>query len=101
MKNEFESDLNKYYVEESILIKDIENNKLTLSEVRERCGKLFSLIPNNISLNPVRLENLIKEKYSNNPNYEKHTPTYIIDVGDIDENDIEEYIQNVVNKFKK
>lgn len=92
----------KYTENESLLIEDIENDKISYLGVVERCDKLFELIPSDVSLNPFGLYKLIAEKYANDIDYQNCKQTkYIINVADIDEADIEEYIQNVANKFKK
>ena len=39
-----ETNLEKYEIEQTILIKELEENKLTLTQTRERCSKLWNLI---------------------------------------------------------
>jgi hypothetical protein len=95
-----EIDLVKYNTEESILFDDILNNKLSLNDARERCVKLWKLIPYDTDINPVRLNNLMKEKYGNELDFYKYSKIYTINVSNNDEISIEEYIINVANKIK-
>jgi len=75
-----ETNLDKYSIEESILINDLQENKLTFIEATERCLKLWGLIPITYNVNPVRLNNLMEEKFGNDPNFNKHKRTYKISV---------------------
>jgi len=77
-----ENDLDEYEIEEQRLIKDIEQDKITFGEATERCTKLWGLIPSNYTVSPFRLTNLMKEKYSNNPDWDKEIKTYYIPIGD-------------------
>lgn len=97
------NELKPYREQEAILIKDIENNELTYSQVSERLNDLYKLIPSNISLNPVRLNNLIIEKYSDDPDWKKERENNIfkIDIGHIKPEDVEEYIKRIAKEYKK
>lgn len=92
--------LNKYNKEERILINDLSQNKLTLTEARERCSKLWKLIPVDVDLNPIMLNNLMKEKFGNDPDWNKYCKTFKINVSDVDEEGVERYINAVATKFK-
>jgi hypothetical protein len=96
-----ETNLDKYTIEEQILIDEISQDKLTFRDVKERCDKLWELIPINMDLNPVRLHNLIKEKFSNDPEWNKYSKVYHIKVGNIADADIESYVQKVTDNIKK
>jgi len=75
-----EENLDKYKIEEEILYKEIKEDKLTLTEARERCSKLWELIPTTMDLNPFALNNLMKEKYGNDPEFNKYTQTFTIPI---------------------
>lgn len=68
-----EVNLENYYTEEKILIEEIKQDKLSCLEAQNRCEELWKLIPNNTHVNPLVLNNLMKEKYSNSSdwNYSK------------------------------
>lgn len=66
-----EINLEKYYKMELVLVNEILENKLTLNQVRERCNELWELIPTDVSINPVRLDNLIKDKHENDPDWKR------------------------------
>jgi len=73
-----ETNLEKYEIEQTILIKELEENKLTLTQTRERCSKLWNLIPITYDVNPVRLNNLMEEKFGNEPEFNKYKRTFKI-----------------------
>ena len=73
-----EINLEKYNIEQTILIKELEENKLTLTQARERCSKLWNLIPITYDVNPVRLNNLMEEKFGNEPDFKKYKRTFKI-----------------------
>lgn len=60
----------KYNYEENLLIQDIPH--LSIDEARNRCQELFKLIPLNVDLNPVRLNNTLKQYFQNHKNYNKY-----------------------------
>ena len=97
--------LSEYMTEEQKLMYEILQDKLTFNEVIERCSKLWELIPYDVDLNPVGLDNLIKVKFGNDPeNWPKYKKTYPIKVGDIDESDeanVVSYVQMVADNIKK
>jgi len=67
-----ETNLEKYTEQEEILFNEISQNKLTFSEAKERCSILWDLIPSNYSVHSVRLNNILGEKYSNDPGWIGH-----------------------------
>ena len=86
--------------EERILYDEISQDKLTFAEASERCKKLWDLVPVDVDVNPVRLNILMKEKYGNDPDWNKYSKTYRINVTNVDEESIERYINAVATKFK-
>jgi hypothetical protein len=61
--------LDKYYIEEQKLFHEVRSNKLTCLEAILRCNELWKLIPNNISMNPFELNQLMEHKYSKSPDW--------------------------------
>lgn len=94
------NELNEYYREELKLVNDINDNKLTFNEANIRRNNLWDLIPSNIFLNSVRLNELMKEKFSDDPDWNKNITTFNIDGGNINNDDIENYIKKVQEDFK-
>jgi hypothetical protein len=94
-------DLKKYKEAESQLMHEIFGLELTYEQALERCKQLWELIPSNIDLNPVALNKLMKETYGNHPDFNKHGVTYKIVIGDLKDEDIDEYLKKVVEKIKK
>lgn len=64
-----DDDLVEYRKAAKILYEEIAADKLTYKEAHERCKMLWKLIPYNIDINPVALNQLMKEKYSNDPDW--------------------------------
>lgn len=64
-----EINLDKYNIELEKLLKDINSNTLSYSEVTSRCSILYDLIPINISINQRNLNDLIDSKYKKDSNY--------------------------------
>lgn len=64
-----EDTLEKYRLEQAKLIKEITEDRLTCKEAQERCEKLFQLLPAIIILNPQTLNELMKSKFQNNPDW--------------------------------
>jgi len=67
------TNLETYYKEEKRLAEEIRQEKLNCLEAQIRCKELWKLIPNNVLINPIELNNLMEEKYSDSPdwNYSK------------------------------
>lgn len=61
--------LDKYYIEQEKLIKEITEDRLTCKEAQERCTELFKLIPATMLLSPRTLNDLMKSKFENDPDY--------------------------------
>lgn len=96
-----EKNLDKFDIEERILFKEIEADKLTLTEARERCSKLWELIPTDMDLNPVGLNNLMKEKYGNDPEFHKYSQTFTIPWKDIRGQMSNKHRANILRAAKK
>jgi hypothetical protein len=69
-----ETNLENYYREEKILIEEIRTGKLNCLEAQSRCKELWKLIPYDVHINSLTLDNLMEEKYSNSSdwNYSKN-----------------------------
>ena len=93
--------LDAFDIEERILYDEISQDKLTFAQANERCSKLWDLIPIDVDVNPVRLNNLMKEKYDNDPDWNKYCKTFKIKISDVDEESVERYIKAVTAKFKQ
>jgi hypothetical protein len=67
------TDLEDFYAEQKKLIEEIKSDKLSCLEAQSRCKELWKLIPSDLLVNPFRLNDLMKEKYGNSPdwNYSK------------------------------
>ena len=94
-------DLSQYYQAMEILMEDIRNNKISYEEALARSGEIWKLIPIQYEINPVAFYELMKEKYKNHPEWGKHERRYIIEIGNIPDNEIESYVKGVAEKFKK
>jgi hypothetical protein len=95
-----ETNLDKYNDEETKLIEDIQNNDLSYNDVKERCYKLWDLIPIDYNINPIKLNDLLKEKYGNELEFNKHDRIFKIDIGKLNANEIEDFIKKFANKVK-
>lgn len=92
----------KYKIAEVKFCDDISNNKLTFYEALARCHELWDLIPNDCDVNNVRLNNLMKEKFGELDEYKKHySKTFVIDIGTLKDFDVEAYIKQLTEKFKR
>ena len=92
----------KYKIADAKLCDDISNDKLTFYEALARCHELWELIPKDIDVNNVRVNNLMKEKFGELDEYKKHySKTFMIDIGTLKEEDIGAYVKEVVEKFKR
>ena len=96
-----ENNLDKFDIEERILYDEISQDKLTYAQARKRCIKLWKLIPTDTDVNPVRLNILMKTKFGNDPDWNKYSKTFKINVGSICDESIEEYMNKVIDGLKK
>jgi len=96
---------NKYTVDEFMVVfrerslklyNNIDN--LTVEEARIEFKKIFEDCPIELNINPFGLENTLKKKF---PNFYDNTNSrvYNIDVGNIPDNEVELYIQNIRKNF--
>jgi len=100
--NGLHENFEKYHIAEARLCDDISNDKLTFYEALARCHELWELIPSKYDRNSVRLNNLMKEKFGELDEYKKHySKTFTIDIGSIDDIDVDEYVKKVMGKFKQ
>jgi hypothetical protein len=58
-----DEELEEYNAAEKLLVEEIKSDKIGYEDVIKKLPELWKLIPTHISLNPVLLLNLIKEKY--------------------------------------
>ena len=65
-----QTNLDKYSVQEAMLMDDIRNNRLTCEEAQERCEILWALLPVTHTDYPEAQANLMIEKYSQDPEWE-------------------------------
>lgn len=100
--NGIHENFEKYTIDRARLSDDISNDKLTFYEALARCHELWELIPNNCEVNPVGLNNLMKEKFGELDEYKKHySKTFSIDIGRIKEEDVDAFLKGVMDKFKR
>ena len=71
--------LSQFYEVEKSLIADLLDNKLTFSEARVRYKLMCEFIPNNVEINPVELDVLMKLRFKDDPNWKKQERIYKID----------------------
>jgi hypothetical protein len=95
-----ETNLRKYNKGQKILIDKLSNGKYTYAEATERCSKLWNLIPSCMEVNPVRLNNLMKERFGSDPDWSKYCMTFKIDINSEFFNNefIAEVIRTIANK---
>jgi len=92
--------LEEYTKREKELINDLRNNSaLTCKKAQERCEELWELIPINYEVNSVMLNDLMYVRFHNDPDW-NYSKIYKIEVGNLKENEIIDYLKKIVNKFK-
>lgn len=93
----------EYELEAEKLMNEIEGNgDFTFEEALKWYYKISNLIPRNMSVNLVKLNDLCFERYGRRfQNYNTPRRVFKIDIGHIDEKEIDAYIKEVVAKFKK
>jgi hypothetical protein len=76
-----EMNLDKYEIEEAILVKDIDTGDLSYTEAMGRCRKLWELIPINYTINSIRLNELMDKYYGKTIEYNtEYKRTYQIKI---------------------
>ena len=93
--------LSQFYEVEKSLIADLLDNKLTFSEARERYKLMCEFIPNNVEINPVELDVLMKLRFKDDPNWKKQERIYKIEVGHIPDENVTAYVRELAERMKQ
>lgn len=93
------NDLKEFEKEEQRLFNDIP--AITYKEALERSKSLWSLIPIEYDVNPVRINNLMYETFHNDPDWGKHIMRFKIPVGDMKAEDVQTYLDKVKEYITK
>ena len=84
-----------------LLIQDLLDNKLTYSEAKERYKIMYNTLADNIDINAVELDVLMKLRFQNDPEWiGQGKRIFKIEVGSIEPDDVDEYIKKIKNKLK-
>lgn len=71
--------LGEFRKEHNLLVGDLHNFKLTFAEAQQRCYNLWKIVPFNIDVNTVELNEIMKRQFKNHPEW-KNTRTYKINI---------------------
>lgn len=84
-----------------LLIQDLLDNKLTYVEAKERYKIMYNTLSDNIDVNAVELDVLMKLRFQNDPEWRGHgNRVFKIDVGSIPPENVDEYIKKITNQLK-
>ena len=93
-----ENDLKEFVKEEQRLFDDIPG--LTYKEAKNRCDALWGLIPINYDVNSVRIDNLMYEKFHDDPDW-KYGRVFYIQPEDLKDSDVLSYMKKIQKKIQK
>ena len=93
------NELKEYKEAKDELMKDLHG--LTYEEMKERCSAMYGLIPFHYSVSEYQLGNMIKEQFGDHPDWKTDHPTYTIPVGNIKDDNVEDYVKEIAEKMKK
>jgi len=82
------------------LIEEINQKKYTYEEARNKCSEIYGMIPTTYHVNFIALNNAMDAAYPGVLD-DSFKRVFKIPVGNIPEEEIEKYVQKVVDNFKK
>lgn len=80
MADIIQTTLPQFYEAEKSLYQDLLEKKLTYSEATIRYSEMCNFIPSNVSINPFRLNQVIKEQFGHTEEFQRNRKIYTIKI---------------------